>query len=280
MALRHNERIVNYQFNCMKKSFGLFVLILLAIFSVSAKKYLGSSVFDWQKFTLKKISSGESRNILKSPTRSLDMFDIKAITIYPGKNALENMVEKGSDELIIIKEGVAEIQVNNINRVLEEGSLIVASSGDKVAIKNAQKTNSVYYSIRFKPYQKDVRMPNVNSNSPVFIDWNKLEYKTTEKGGSRAIMRQQTSELKELEIHVTTLNEGITSHGAHSHTDEEIILVRKGFVEETISGKPYRLGPGSIIFLTNDDPHNIKNAGTGQCEYYAIRWLTGSPVQK
>lgn len=264
----------------MKKSFGFSVLIILAIFSISAKKYPGSSVFDWQKSTLKKTSSGESRNILKSPTRSLDMFDIKAITIYPGKEALDNMVEKGTDELIIIKEGVAEIRVNNISRVLEEGSLIVASSGDKVNIRNAQKTNTVYYSIRFKPYQKDIRMKNVNSNSPVFIDWNKLEFKTTEKGGSRAIMRQQTSELKELEIHVTTLNEGMTSHNTHSHPDEEIILVRKGFVEETISGKSYRLGTGSIIFITDDDPHNIKNAGTGQCEYYAIRWLTGSSVQK
>jgi quercetin dioxygenase-like cupin family protein len=55
---------------------------------------------------------------------------------------------------------------------------------------------------------------------------------------------------------------------------KKIILVRKGYVEETIKGEPYRLGPGSIIFLTNDDLHGIRNAGSGGCEYYAIRWLT------
>jgi quercetin dioxygenase-like cupin family protein len=87
-------------------------------------------------------------------------------------------------------------------------------------------------------------------------------------------MQQKTSSLKQLEIHVTTLEEGFPSHASHRHTDEEIILVRKGYVEETIKNEHYRLGPGSVIFLTNDDMHGISNAGTGTCEYYAIRWLT------
>lgn len=86
-------------------------------------------------------------------------------------------------------------------------------------------------------------------------------------------MRQPTSMLKELEMHVTTLNEGLPSHSPHSHPDEEIILVRFGTVEEMIKDTSYKLGPGSVIFLTNNDFHGIRNAGKGKCEYYAIRWL-------
>lgn len=77
-------------------------------------------------------------------------------------------------------------------------------------------------------------------------------------------------------MHATTLKEGVASHAAHTHADEEIILVKSGTVEETINGTPYKLGPGSVIFLSNDDPHGIRNAGEGQCEYYAIRWLVHS----
>jgi quercetin dioxygenase-like cupin family protein len=87
-------------------------------------------------------------------------------------------------------------------------------------------------------------------------------------------MRTPTQSLVELEMHTTTLNEGEKSHAEHMHSDEEIILVRFGSVEESIKGKPCVLGPGSLIFLAPDDMHGIQNAGKGQCEYYAIRWIT------
>ncbi|MEX2565956.1 MAG: cupin domain-containing protein [Cyclobacteriaceae bacterium] len=72
----------------------------------------------------------------------------------------------------------------------------------------------------------------------------------------------------------TTLLEGEKSHDPHVHPDEEIILVLQGEVEEMINGTPYRLSPGSLIFLSSMDPHGIRNVGKGTCEYYAIRWTT------
>jgi len=79
--------------------------------------------------------------------------------------------------------------------------------------------------------------------------------------------------LKDLEMHVTTLNEGITSHEEHVHSNEEIILVIKGEVEESIDGTPHRMGPGSLILLTDNVSHGIKNVGKGQCEYFAFKWV-------
>jgi len=157
----------------------------------------------------------------------------------------------------------------------------VASAGDEMYLFNPQNTNASYYFIGFKPHETAAKKNSSDDNfeapeaiPPLFIDWKDVEFKPAANGGRRNIMQQKTSALKELEIHVTTLKEGLPSHAPHTHPDEEIILVRKGFVEETISGKPFRLGPGSIIFLTNDDPHGISNAGTGECEYFAIRWVT------
>jgi mannose-6-phosphate isomerase-like protein (cupin superfamily) len=135
----------------------------------------------------------------------------------------------------------------------------------------------VFYSISFKPYGGSNKAGTSLKTSPLFVDWKTVGFKPSENGGRRNIMQQKTSVLKELEIHVTTLKEGFPSHAAHSHPDEEIILVKKGFVEETIKGEPFQSGPGSIIFLTNDDLHGISNSGKGECEYYAIRWLTYQP---
>lgn len=259
----------------MRKIRWFFGTAILAFLLIAAGKGLDSSVYNWEKLTIKKTSFGEVRNILKSPTRSLDMFEINAFTLFPGKEKWNYRIGKGADGLIIIKEGIVEIQVNAERKILGEGSVIVAGSDDDVTIRNNSNANAVFYQINFKPSAANSKTGIQAAFSPLFADWKKVEFKPSGNGGRRNIMQQQTSALRELEIHVTTLKEGLPSHAAHTHPDEEMILVRKGYVEETIKGEPYRLGPGSVIFLTNDDLHGISNAGSGECEYYAIRWLTG-----
>jgi quercetin dioxygenase-like cupin family protein len=258
----------------MRKTLILLGLASVMCLSLSIFKGLESSVYDWEKLTVKKTPSGDIRSFFLSPTRSLAEFDIKAVTLNQGTKGNGYQIKDGFDELIIVKEGTIEILVNNEKKILAEGSVIVASAGDEVYITNPGSSNSVYYWIGFEPNKKGNAVSEKEKKAAIFIDWNNIEFKPSANGGRRSIMQQKTSALRELEMHVTTLKEGLPSHAAHTHADEEIILVRKGFVEETIKGKPYRLGPGSIIFLTNDDFHGISNAGKGECEYYAIRWLT------
>jgi quercetin dioxygenase-like cupin family protein len=256
----------------LTKLFSAF--LFLAILSVAAKKILNSSVFEWEKLPIKTTATGEVRNIFSSPTQTLNLFDIKAVTLNPGNSTSDYTVKNGFDELIIIKEGSAEISINSESKKLGEGSLVVASQGDKVKIRNLQNTKTTFYLFLFNPKTSSVPIQTAFNVIPVLKDWNSLELKPSAVGGRRDIMKQPTSALKELEMHTTTLNEGLQSHIAHTHPDEEIILVRFGFVEETINGTPFKLGPGSVIFLSNNDNHSIRNAGTGKCEYYAIRWLT------
>ena len=87
-------------------------------------------------------------------------------------------------------------------------------------------------------------------------------------------MNTPTQTLMQLEMHTTMLNEGETSHAAHVHHNEEMMIVRYGTVAEMIVDKDYVLGPGSVIFLASDDLHGIRNAGKGPCEYFAIKWST------
>jgi mannose-6-phosphate isomerase-like protein (cupin superfamily) len=249
---------------------GFMVLLI----TVSAVKPIHSGVFDWSKFKSIRTHTGSEINILKGTTRSLEMFDIKAISLHSGKATHTYLVGKESDELLIIKEGSAEITINSKSKLLSAGSIAVVSQGDRVQIKNTLPGNLVYYSFIFKPKQQKTHREALKKVSPFISLWDTVTFKPSDNGGRRNIIQQATSTLKQLEIHATTLKEGLPSHAAHSHPDEEIILVRFGTVDQTIGGTHYRLGPGSLVFATNDDLHGITNTGEGQCEYYAIRWLT------
>jgi quercetin dioxygenase-like cupin family protein len=258
----------------MKKVLPGLMILLIPLIFISAGDILPSGVYEWQKLIVRKTRTGEVRNILKSSTRSLEMFEIKAVTLPGGYGFNKYRIKKGIDELIIIKEGMAVISVNDKSERLNEGSVVVASQGDEIRIQNGAKNDLTYYSFQFSPRQTEAMPQTIKKVESVIKEWRDIEFKPNANGGRRDIMRQPTSMLKELEMHTTTLKEGLPSHNSHTHPDEEIILVRFGKVEESINGKPYQCGPGSVIFLTNDDDHGIRNIGEGQCEYYAIRWLT------
>jgi mannose-6-phosphate isomerase-like protein (cupin superfamily) len=247
------------------------VFLLIAI---AAGKPITSGIYDWSKFKPVKTRTGSVINFMKGPTRSLEMFDIKAISMHSGKATHPYLMGKESDELFIIKEGSAQITINSVTKLLGEGSIAVASEGDRVQVKNIKSGNLVYYSIIFKPRPAKIIRETSKKIPPFFSSWDTVTFIPSANGGRRNIIQQPTSTLKQLEIHTTTLKEGLPSHAAHTHPDEEIILVRFGTVDQTITGTHYRLGPGSLIFATNDDLHGISNGGEGQCEYYAIRWLT------
>ena len=107
--------------------------------------------------------------------------------------------------------------------------------------------------------------------SSVF-DWNTIPEKKTEVGSTRQFLRAPTATLDELELHVTTLNAGQTSHAPHQHANEELIIVREGTVEALVDGEWKRVGPGSVIFQASNKLHGLKNVGTGPATYHVINW--------
>lgn len=107
--------------------------------------------------------------------------------------------------------------------------------------------------------------------STVF-EWTTLDAKPTQTGTRRDVMRAPTPTLDELEIHITTLEVGQVSHPPHQHPEEELLIVKDGTVETLQNGKASRLGPGSIIFHSSNDLHNIRNAGATPATYHVIQW--------
>lgn len=256
------------------KFLSLFLLAIIAGFSLQAQdlEKLNTRLYDWEKMEVKTTKSGEKRQIFEGYTRDLTYFEAHVTTLNPGKAPHGSHVHTDMEELIIVKEGKIEQSINGIKKVLGPGSVILASPGDDHGIWNAGDTRASYYIIRWKTAGGVDTERSKSAGGSTFYDWDEIAFKTTSKGGKRQFMRRPTATLGELEMHVTTLNEGVTSHAEHVHEAEEIILVIKGQVEESINGTGYQAGPGSLFLLVGDDSHGISNVGKGQCEYFAFKW--------
>jgi quercetin dioxygenase-like cupin family protein len=107
-----------------------------------------------------------------------------------------------------------------------------------------------------------------------FVDFDSLTTVTTPIGQVRSVFDNPTVTLDKLELHITTLNPGMESHPIHRHPWEEMLLIKDGDFEVSINGVKHRAGPGSLVFLAANDPHNAKNVGSKPGTYYVINFVT------
>ncbi|HEY7499621.1 MAG TPA: cupin domain-containing protein [Vicinamibacterales bacterium] len=112
------------------------------------------------------------------------------------------------------------------------------------------------------------------------FDWTAMTAKDNAYGSVRSVVRAPTVTLDELEMHITTLNAGQTSHAPHQHPNEELIILREGTVEALVHGEWKRLGPGSIIFQASNELHGIKNVGATPATYHVVNWRTTATPAK
>jgi ketosteroid isomerase-like protein/quercetin dioxygenase-like cupin family protein len=107
------------------------------------------------------------------------------------------------------------------------------------------------------------------------ITWDEIQAKPTGTSGmARSVLRSPTATLDELEIHVTALPAGKTTHAPHTHANEELIVIREGTLDAYQNGKVTRVGPGSLLFMGSNEPHNVTNVGTTTAVYHVVNWAS------
>jgi XRE family transcriptional regulator, regulator of sulfur utilization len=106
------------------------------------------------------------------------------------------------------------------------------------------------------------------------FDWNALAPNPTEVGQYRKVLRAPTATLDELEMHITTLNPGQSSHPPHKHPNEELVILASGKLEAMSNGKTRVLGPGSVIFNASNQLHSVRNVGDVPATYHVINWTS------
>jgi XRE family transcriptional regulator, regulator of sulfur utilization len=114
----------------------------------------------------------------------------------------------------------------------------------------------------------------------VAMEWSDVPVQKEEVRTVRQFLRAPTATLKELELHVTTLPAGATSHAPHKHPNEELVIIKEGTVEVLVDGKMKRVGPGSVVFNASNQMHSLRNVGDGPTTYHVINWTTAATPAK
>jgi (S)-ureidoglycine aminohydrolase len=252
----------------------LFILLSLFTHSLLAQKNdsITSRVYVWNNLEPKKEETRTRRQILEGKTFALSYLGIHASTLEGGKAPHPPHVHDDQEELIIIKEGQVKVTIAGTSKVLGPGSIAFAMPRDEHGIENAGNTQATYYVLRYKG-KLAMNLERANQAGGSFmLDWNELKTSNTSKGYRRNFFNKATSQLNQFEMHTTALNADSISHAAHTHIQEEIILVLRGNVEMFIDGKYYKGSPGDLFFVSSNVPHNLKNIGKNQCEYFAFQW--------
>lgn len=107
---------------------------------------------------------------------------------------------------------------------------------------------------------------------PTVFVWEEMKASKTSAGEVRPLCRRPTATLDELEMHVGTLNPGLSSHAPHRHVNEELIILREGECETLSDGKWVKVTPGSVVFNASNSLHAFRNVGTTPAVYHVINW--------
>jgi len=109
--------------------------------------------------------------------------------------------------------------------------------------------------------------PALPSKTYAFDD---LPIRTNGLNKTRAVLDGTTHGGYPVEMHITELAPGLAPHPPHHHAHEEMIMIREGTLEVTISGTSKKLGPGSVAYVASNEEHGWRNVGTTRAQYFVL----------
>jgi len=240
----------------------------------------GSGVFGWDSLAVKLTGNGQRRDVVDLPTATLRRFESHVTTLNAG--LMSHAPHKHpQEEFIILKEGTLDVHINGQVQRTGAGSILFFASNDMHNVTNVGNKPATYLVFNLRtgatpaadaPAAAAAAAPG-KLPSRVF-HWDKLAAKPTPKGARREIVNSPTTSCANLEGQITTLRAGEMPHAAHTHPDEELVVVKEGLMEATIDGVAKRGGPGSIFFFGSNSIHGMQNVGDTEATYYVFRIIT------
>ena len=93
----------------------------------------------------------------------------------------------------------------------------------------------------------------------------------------RTLLEGTSTDFSHIKIHATTLLPHQAPHPAHTHDDEELIIIKEGKLTVTIAGKTKTLGAGSVALMLPGDEHGFENKEDAPATYYVMRYESREP---
>jgi XRE family transcriptional regulator, regulator of sulfur utilization len=109
---------------------------------------LASGVFGWEKLVAVPTKKGQRRDPFDAPTVTLDRFHCHITTLNPGEDTGAPH-RQPQEELVILKEGTLEINIDGQLQTATAGSMIFYAANELENMRNVGTTPATYYVLQF-----------------------------------------------------------------------------------------------------------------------------------
>jgi uncharacterized cupin superfamily protein len=121
-------------------------LLLLApvLRAADAPAPMASGVIHWDKIRLQPSPTGARTTVFDAPTVTLDKFHCHVSKLNPGKDTGAPH-RHPQEELVLLKEGTLEVNINGKVETAETGSMIFFSANELENMRNPGTVPALYY---------------------------------------------------------------------------------------------------------------------------------------
>jgi (S)-ureidoglycine aminohydrolase len=248
------------------------MFLLAGASSLAQNPLVESKMYSWKTPDKKVKGDLWEAKLFVGAAHDFAMLSMSSNSLKASTKATTVQVPKDEEYLILMKNGVLDISMNDSIWQINKGSIALVMPGEKLKIQNKSADEASFYLMKYRS-KEIMNADRGQSNGGSFVlQWDKIPFRPHDRGGVRSYFERPTAMSRRFEMHVTTLKEGIKSHEPHTHRAEEIVLILDNKTEMQIGDKFYKGGSGDIYFLGSNVPHAIRNDGQGNCTYFAFQF--------
>jgi quercetin dioxygenase-like cupin family protein len=109
---------------------------------------LESAVFEWKSLKFNPSKTGSRVLVFDAPTQTLDKLHLHISTLNPGQNTGE-LHRHPQEEVVIIKEGTLEVNIDGRKQTVGPGSMIFFSVNENENMTNIGTAPATYYVLQW-----------------------------------------------------------------------------------------------------------------------------------
>lgn len=257
----------------MKNIILILCSLLLPLLVFAQNDTIPSGVYSWKEPDQKVSKNNLSAVLLEGQAKDMEYLHRSANTLLPAKQKTRFQVPENEEHLLLIKSGLLTITLKATDWSIGSGSIALLMPGEKYTLQSLNKEACSYYKMKYRSKLPADAVRGKAAGGSLVKDFSKIEFKPHAKGGVRNYFDRPTAMCRRFEMHVTQLDEGLTSHEPHTHTAEEIILLISARTEMPLGGeKLIKAGAGDFYFIRSNISHTIKNDGKGSSIYFAYKF--------